>query len=208
MYRHRGDIRQILVKLEIEPTEKAMYALRAWARTKGIRIVSKFYWGDHPDEATALYRSGESLVDCVVKFGHKPEDNEFFRRWLHKMGVPLRGVGSRGEKHGSWRGGEKMSKGYLLVQHPSGALDKNNRRVYILKHRLVMEEALGRPLLRNEVVHHKNNDILDNRIENLELFVNNADHLRTTLKGQVPNWTEEGKKRMTGRPKKAPCPQP
>lgn len=202
MYRHRGAVQQILTKLGIEPTDNAAYALRAWAHTKGIHIVSKFYWGDHPDEAIALYNSGKSLKQCVLAFGHREEDDEFFRRWLRKIGVELRGKGRRGEQHGSWQGGVKMSKGYRMVQHPNGSLDKNNRRVYILEHRLVMEQHLGRPLLECEVVHHKNKDVLDNRIENLGLFVNNADHLRQTLKGQVPNWTPEGKARITGRPKK------
>ena len=38
------------------------------------------------------------------------------------------------------------------------------------EHRIVMEEFLDRPLLRNEVVHHINDDGKDNRIENLELM--------------------------------------
>lgn len=37
-------------------------------------------------------------------------------------------------------------------------------------HRMVMEGMLGRPLQRDEIVHHRNGDRHDNRPENLELM--------------------------------------
>jgi hypothetical protein len=48
-------------------------------------------------------------------------------------------------------------------------------RSYVLEHRIVMEQYLGRELNVNENVHHKNENKEDNRIKNLEI-INRSNH--------------------------------
>lgn len=74
-----------------------------------------------------------------------------------------------GDKHPSWNGGRQVnSQGYILIYSPNHPY-KDNRNC-VREHRIVMEKYLKRYLLPGEVVHHKNGDKHDNRLENLELF--------------------------------------
>lgn len=65
---------------------------------------------------------------------------------------------------------------YNLPDRPKGTTTKKGYRQVtkdgrsIRLHRWVMQQYIGRALLPQETVHHKNGDRLDNRIENLELW--------------------------------------
>lgn len=117
------------------------------------------------------------------------------RLLLIEHGIPLRKRGPRSPRHhGSWKGGWTIDKsGYVLLRMPDHP--EANHHGYVRLHRLVMERHLGRRLTPEEVVHHLDDDRQHNHIENLQLYPDNAAHLRATLKGKCPKWTPEGRQR-------------
>ena len=88
-----------------------------------------------------------------------------------KMCLRQQGKGNHNYKTGR----TLMAEGYvgiLLPEHP------NSRENYYLEHRYIVEKKIGRYLTKEEVVHHINEIIDDNRIENLYLFNNSKEHSR------------------------------
>lgn len=71
--------------------------------------------------------------------------------------------------------------------------------VKVDEHRYIMEQQLGRKLTRYEVVHHKNGDKRDNRIDNLEVMTL-SDHTRSHMIGTKLSDSQKDKisKRMMG----------
>jgi hypothetical protein len=89
---------------------------------------------------------------------------------------PANGMyGRTREQNPNWRGGRKVRKdGYVFVRathHPA------NINGYVLEHRLVMEQVLGRYLEPQEVVHHIDNNPSNNAPENLRLYSSQAEHI-------------------------------
>lgn len=75
----------------------------------------------------------------------------------------------KGKKGGNNKGGKYINNnGYIEVWNPEHPNAKGAG--YIMEHRLVMSELLGRPLEKGENVHHINGKRDDNRPENLELW--------------------------------------
>ena len=83
---------------------------------------------------------------------------------------------TKGEKNASWKGGKTEDKGYIVIKthdHPN-----RNKANYIQEHRLVAEKSLGRYLTKQELIHHINEILTDNRLENLYLFKNKGEHTK------------------------------
>lgn len=97
-----------------------------------------------------------------------------------------------GIKHPMWKGGRTKAngEGYMMLwmpHHPSC-----DKRGYILEHRYLMEQKLGRYLNSSEEVDHINGIKDDNRLDNLKLFNSHTEHIKEeTRRGKyykTPSW--------------------
>lgn len=64
--------------------------------------------------------------------------------------------------------------GYMMIYMPNHPFANNKGQVR--EHRLVMEKYLGRYLTKDETIHHKDGNRLNNNIKNLILFKSNSEH--------------------------------
>lgn len=103
----------------------------------------------------------KKLSELLVKNGIKIRKGSFAvkTQWCGEKGKNRRETGFAKRKN-------KIisSDGYVMI------LDKNNPQKRMREHVHLMEKSLKRSLKPNEVVHHKNGNKQDNRIENLGLM--------------------------------------
>jgi len=98
-----------------------------------------------------------SIENCGKPvWGHGLCSKHYQRMRFH--GDPLKLLIKRGEP-------SMANTGYLV---------RNIKGKSFLVHRAIMEEHLGRKLLRTEIIHHINGDKTDNRIENMEIIAQSS----------------------------------
>jgi hypothetical protein len=143
------------------------------------------------DEVRLWASQGIALSEMARRLGMTGH-NHRVSLFLKKHQIPRKPFVRTGANSGAWSGGRVIDKdGYVLIKrntHP-----KADRHGYVREHRLVMEALIGRHLTDEEVIHHKDDDKLNNDPSNLVLYSCNGAHLAETLKGQCPNWTPEGR---------------
>lgn len=97
------------------------------------------------------------------------------------------GLSQMGHCNPSYTGGRHVgANGYVYVLAPGHP--QADARGYVLEHRLVMEQTIGRLLTAREVVHHRNSIKTDNRPENLQLCASQAEHLRIHAAERTGRW--------------------
>ena len=126
---------------------------------------------------------GLSQQEIGVKFG---TTQKVVWRAMRKMGIPSRRAAPRnqmGDLNNNWRGGRVLQgenakhgpindRGYWYIYAPNHPHATKNG--YVAEHIAVATDAIGRPLAKNEVVHHINLKKEDNRPENLVVLTRKA----------------------------------
>ena len=127
------------------------------------------------EQLAALYDQADSVSAMARQLG---VNRGTLNYQLSRNGIIVRTTGyhshwsspgKRMQESPNWRGGRHItSKGYVRIYAPDHPT--HNSKGYVMEQRLVMEQMLGRPLLRTEHVHHLNGIRDDNRPANLELW--------------------------------------
>lgn len=126
-----------------------------------------------------------------AKHGHKGRDGwteASHASYLEKM---------TGPNNPAWKGGvtyfrKKGRYGRFSIKYvrcPSEFLPMARKDGYVMEHRLIVAQHLGRCLKRSEVVHHRDHNPENNDPVNLVLFSSNSAHKKHEATGQpAPLW--------------------
>lgn len=108
-----------------------------------------------------LYTNTNNSIKDLVVFFNKSE--ETIRRFMIKNNIKRKDKTLKIKQYNKDKfiGKFQRKDGYILIL-------VNNK--YVLEHRFIVENNIGRKLEKYEHVHHKNEIKNDNRIENLEIL--------------------------------------
>ena len=144
----------------------------------------------------SLYNERQGIVLCSTCIGKRTINQNNLRWWNdgeHRDDCGCaRCANQDGKNNPMWNGGISHNKqGYKLIKvydgHPYYSMADS--KGYILEHRLVIAEAMGRSLVKGETVHHVNGIKDDNRIDNLELWFTNHGH-GVRVKDLLADWAK------------------
>lgn len=129
--------------------------------------------------------------------------NTHYARSRRRTGLePERPISNRtgprsGPTNSKWKEEIVRPDGYVLVHAPEGH-PMAQQSGYVLRHRLLKSEQLGRMLTPSEVVHHENRTPGDDRPDNTQLLPGHREHAKIhadhyEFRGEshtIPEWAE------------------
>ena len=136
------------------------------------RSAAKRYW-ENPEKSRASRRTTPGICEqCGIEFLGRPGARCCTRSCSAKLAHAegrMNNISGQGPESPTWKGGRKVNQdGDVQVWVPTGTPGRP-KNGYMMEHRLVMQESIGRPLEPWEIVHHRNGVKDDNRIANLEI---------------------------------------
>ena len=135
------------------------------------KSAQKRYW-ENPSKARMDKRTTPGICEvCGIEYlgrkGARCCTRSCSAKLAHMEGRANRILPGSGSPN--WKCGRKTTElGYVQVWVPMSTPGRP-KNGYMMEHRLVMQESIGRPLEAWEIVHHRNGVKDDNRIENLEI---------------------------------------
>jgi hypothetical protein len=138
-------------------------------RQKELKYQERFFC-NHSHRAKVLAGERDMAIGATGRSGWTKESR---RSYLEKM---------TGPRNPAWRGGVTIFRkhgnyaGVRYVRAPASLRAMARKDGYVMEHRMFVAQAIGRLLLRSEVVHHVDHDVTNNRLSNLLLFASNKDH--------------------------------
>jgi len=82
----------------------------------------------------------------------------------------------QGKNNPNWKGGVMYDKKRKLIYSPNHP-NPDFLHKYCYEYKLIMEKYLGRKLKKGEIIHHKNGDVTDNKIKNLQVMTQ-SEHIK------------------------------
>ena len=154
----------------------------------GLKGRSKIIWaacsecGKKRWVMLSLYKKRDGKVMCPPCIGRRTVNQNNLKWWnegKHKENCKCaRCSDQRGKNSPTWNGGISYQGGYktIKIYEDDPMFSMTDSRGYVMEHRYFIANKLGRPLFKQETVHHINGIKDDNRIENLELWFSNHGH--------------------------------
>lgn len=138
--------------------------MRQIAEELGVTAAAVYYWlkkYNIPTRSAGEYLKGRKQppeICEIISRTHKGKKLSDETKRKMSEAKKLKGIGHK----------KKRPDGYIAVYYPDHP--RSSKDGHIMEHILVMENVIGRHLLPNECVHHRNRKRDDNRYENLWLM--------------------------------------